>query len=361
MKSLCVVIPVQWQGHEQMIGFDQDLPFLQSCAAAKSVHRLQCSNFGPELFGLHPDFQMPTDGVLAVSALNADPPATSVHFKLDVASLVDGVTNILPVSEDECRAVLSATNRLNTRKLTQLAGFGDIHGLVWEDGSIDMNCQPLKQGDAYLDHLPVGDGEKMLRRFIDDSINLLNELELNRRRTDEGRPPLNLLWPHSPGFRLPIPNLALQRGTPGLYGSQSYRVSGFAKLAGYRHVRFNPLSRLLELDWKTFRETVNSPLPSVFVFGGVRALQSQGMDEESAWLLRQIDSGLQAQIADLLKTRENTISLLFPSPGGGLALMDVAVEEGNSGNLPLSEPLHLDERLPVTQMGKLIESCLKAR
>lgn len=75
----------------------------------------------------------------------------------------------------------------------------------------------------------------MLRRFIDDSINLLGEQEFNLRRIDEGLAPVNLIWPWGQGFPPVIPNLALQRGTPCHVLSPALGLRGLSKMCGYTH------------------------------------------------------------------------------------------------------------------------------
>ncbi|ARU41059.1 hypothetical protein CCB80_07855 [Armatimonadetes bacterium Uphvl-Ar1] len=116
-------------------------------------------------------------------------------------------------------------------------GEGLIHGLVWEDGSLDLGCfEPEKiVGDAWNSRLPEGDGELALRMLIEDSLNLFDGLEINRRRADDGLPKLNLLWPHSFGFEPDLPNLALRRGNVAHFWSGDIALEGMANLVGYRH------------------------------------------------------------------------------------------------------------------------------
>lgn len=179
-------------------------------------------------------------GPLVVAALGADPPERSVHFQASLRSLVDGclATPVGPVGDAERSALVAAASRLNTRVLTFVAGEGLEHGLVWEGGSLDLGTtDPARiEGEPIAAHFPDGDGASMLRRFLDDSVNLLDELEFNRIRREEGRSPLNLLWPWGPGMRPRTPNLALERGEPAWVESRSLRTRGLARLVGYRPV-----------------------------------------------------------------------------------------------------------------------------
>lgn len=188
--------------------------------------------------GLDPGRSAIAQGPLVVAALGAVPPERSVQFHVSLLALEDGRARRVSggASEAEQSALVAAAARLNTRTLTFVGGPDLDHGLVWEDGSLDIGTtDPAAiEGEPIAAHFPEGDGAARLRRFVDDSVNLLDELALNRIRREEGRPPLNLLWPWGPGFRIPMPNLALERGEPAWVESRSLRARGLARLVGYR-------------------------------------------------------------------------------------------------------------------------------
>ena len=171
----------------------------------------------PEAFvlGMPPGAGQLRQGPLTISALGADPPDRSTHFHVSVGALVEGQV-IVPSSgptPDELKVIVEAGKRLNTKLLTFVAGSGLDHGLVWEkEGDLATTPPPT----SYAESRPEGDGESLLRRFIEDSINLLSEQEFNIRRIDAGVAPLNILWPWGHGVRRPVPNLALRRGGPAM-------------------------------------------------------------------------------------------------------------------------------------------------
>ncbi|MCW5942858.1 MAG: hypothetical protein KIS66_11530 [Fimbriimonadaceae bacterium] len=190
--------------------------------------------------GVDPARIVIAQGPLVVAAMGADPPDRSVHFHASVLSLHDGCA-ARPAgspSEAERTAIVAAAGRLNTRTLTFVAGSGLDHGLVWEDGSLELaTTRPdALAGGRIEGRFPEGDGATLLRRFIDDSVNLLDELEFNRRRREEGLPPLNVLWPWGQGVRGRLPNLAIERGEPAWVESRSLRTRGLSRLVGYRPV-----------------------------------------------------------------------------------------------------------------------------
>ncbi|CAN5681895.1 hypothetical protein BH11ARM2_BH11ARM2_33830 [soil metagenome] len=181
--------------------------------------------------GMRPDQGQLAPGPLMVSALRADPPERSTHFHLALLSVDDNGQ----VHETEGELEPGVLDRLRTRSLVPIPGYGKQHGLVWENvGSLRTVAARETVGRSLRESLPEGDPERALRRLIDDSTNLLTESEANRRLRDEGKAPANLLWPWGAGIRLPVPNLALERLTPARVSSRSWRLAGLSRLAGYR-------------------------------------------------------------------------------------------------------------------------------
>lgn len=208
------------------------------------VHRVRSDTHAetPELawFGVNPSQYPVADGPLTIAAFGKEPPPRSVHFHLSLASLdVSGTVRATPdrIAAAEFDELSKLLSKLDTRSLTVVVGSALDHGLVWESGSLDLGTTPIVQADGkeWSTVLPEGDGEPLLRRLIDDSVNLLSDLDVNKRRVDEGFAPLNLLWPWGQGIRPELPNLSLLRGKPTLVQSRNLRLLGLAALQQCRH------------------------------------------------------------------------------------------------------------------------------
>jgi len=246
--------------------------------------------------GLNPSSIELQDGPLIVSALGADPPDGSVHFHLSLMSF-DGTrcstpkTRILP---QQIGAVLQESMKLNTKKLTIVAGEQLDHGLVWEEGSIELGTLPVAafEGNELLPNLPEGDGEPMLRRFIDDSTNLLSQLPINREREEEGLPPLNLLWPWGQGFRTSVPNLALRRGEVCHVLSRSLRLQGLTQLTGYRHGDRKSMGYAVKLSPSSLLEFIRKYDSSLVLIDAFAEMREFGKWDEMDWMWRELDTGL---------------------------------------------------------------------
>ena len=190
-------------------------------------------------FGLEPHLYTTEDGPLAVGAMGKDFPgpvgARDTLFALDWMTLdADNQLALMdPPTGEAWQALTAALKPLNTPRLTLAAVRGHC-ALAWHQGSLDLGVLAPAEaaGKLWQTALPQGDGEPMLRRFIDDGINILMEHEINRRRVDEGHAPWLVLWPWGPGFRPDWPSFGLPFGSPlGVVTSQR-RVRGIAHWLG---------------------------------------------------------------------------------------------------------------------------------
>ncbi|MFQ3586041.1 MAG: hypothetical protein SNJ74_05400 [Fimbriimonadaceae bacterium] len=269
--------------------------------------------------GIDPERVRLASGPLAVAALGADPPARSVHFQVSLLSLTDGRISPLgsELEPDVRRRVAELGQRLDTRRLTTVWGPGTEHGLVWEDGSIDLACtSPDRLGDRTMaECLPEGDGESMLRRFVDDSVNLLADEEFNRRRMEEGLPPANILWPWGPGFRNPVPNLLLERGRPLRVESRSLRLQGLARLAKATHGRLDSMGSGTATRLDSALASAQSGCDCVLVIDAVEAMRAEGRLEEVDWLTHEIDRRLLRPLWESTADNRSRLSVVALRPG----------------------------------------------
>lgn len=303
--------------------------------------------------GLAPEAVRMRPGPLTVAALGADPPPRSLHFHASLLSLEGGVAGPLPALDaTTVRAVTAAAARLNTRALTFVPGENVDHGLVWE-GRGDLGTTPAAEvlGQAIAAHLPEGDGEPMLRRFIDDSVNLLEELPLNEMRREEGLPPINLLWPWGQGERVPVPNLALRRGAPATVFSDSLRMAGLCRLVGYRHADRHAFGRRLNLRWESLvREALGAEV-AVVAFPVFDTLRAEGQLEEAEWLSREAADRF---LTPLLDAEALDLTLV----AGPLAARWQTERPAFGGSVPMDERALDDPRMRRLSLWEIADAAL---
>lgn len=296
----------------------------------------------PELsyFGIDPRQFDVAQGPLAVAALGFDPPARSAQYQATLLSF-DGqaVENCRPSGLDERIAIWTQLERLNSKRTRVLPSQELDGGFVVENGSpFGLIVEPTElTGRTLAGHWPESEDESILRRLIDDSINLLTEFEPNQRRIDEGLPPINLLWPWGPGFRPTLPRLELVHGPCRLF-SNSMRVEGIARLVGWRHIDRITAGSGTNFRLDDAKLVARESGRSIIVVDAIQSFRNNAQNEEVDWMTRQIiEQLIQPLVEDSNDGQASLLVLSTSSTSGGLAAMFGPFLDG-------FEPLPFDSR-----------------
>lgn len=322
--------------------------------------------------GLDPESVHLSQGALAISALGVDPPERSVHFDLSLLSVGDDGTLAEAshqLSAEDARTLAEQAKRLETKSLIPVIGQGVDHGLVWLEGSDELATTPPASafGKPWNTVLPEGDGEPLLRAFIDDSLNLLNDHEINQRRRDEGLPPANILWPWGQGFRRPLPNLALRRGEIVTAFSPLARWQGFMRLVGYRHADRSKGLRGVFPAPRFMSDFINHPGSAIFGTFGASAMRKHERWDHLEELMADLDEHLFTPLVLAQKDAALTgkrIEWLIHCPGPlvdgkmhpGLALTSLLPTQG----IPFDERVLDDPKVPSYALHEPIRDLLES-
>lgn len=307
-------------------------------------------------------------GPLMVAALGLEPPSRSVHYWLSLLSADESGHVRSPESvrlDPPIRAALEdAMARLATRRLHPRFGFEADHALVLEQGSLDVGTHEPETvvGKPWMESRPEGDDERRLRTLIDDSMNLLDGLEFNRRRADEGLPKLNLLWPWGPGFPPEMPNLALRRGEIAeVHGGESGRgriqLKGVCYWVGYRYEPVGPWQGAAypaRSGWARFLSLV---APQVVVMPHAAAMTEARRWDVLADFLDDLDRELLQTLASHPADDLPEITLLFPDAQEGLGLRFSPSWRADWG-WEFNPALRKETRLPLYHAHELVHQAL---
>jgi hypothetical protein len=302
--------------------------------------------------GMTPREGQMRQGPLTVAALGADPPERSTHFHLSWLSLEGDrvfTSKFVPSPEEE-RAIWERAKVLDTRSLTQVRGEGIDHALVWE-GLGDFQTYAPSKELSYREHLPQGDAEVQLRRLIDDSVNVLSDLEVNQKRIDEGLPPFNILWPWGEGTRARLPNLSLRRGAPATVESASLRLQGLTRLAGYTHVQRGTVGAGLNTKFsKVAKRCLGRDLT-------LALLDPSGLTlEEKEWWLREFDREFISPLLDDVLKQKSQLTVLCPN--GEQFGLGVSSSPSAERELPFDERAFEEKGIQTRSLNEAVDQGL---
>jgi 2,3-bisphosphoglycerate-independent phosphoglycerate mutase len=212
------------------------------------------------------------------------------------------------ISNEEAHPLIRLVDeKLGTRYWRFFPGVGYRHVMVWHEGPTEIRCTPPHDivGELWQKHLPQGEGEQKLRRLIEDSLNLLDDHPINRRRRDEGKMPANMIWTWGQGLAPNLPAFWLQRGVTGAVVAEVDLVKGIGRAAGLEVPQVPGATGYLHTDYRAIGAAALRMLEKhAFVFIHVEAPDEaghQGDPEAKAWALEQIDEHIVAQLVDGLK------------------------------------------------------------
>lgn len=369
MKCITLV-GLDWLGEPGGSSALQPIPStLEQVASRSEVFRLAPvplgSDLRPQLLGLAGSAESIAEGPLRVAAFDAYAPPRTVHLCLDLLSFEDG-TIAAPshVTPELGSKVIELADRLETPKLRLIEGERTCHAALWLEGSLDLALRTPDEAieSGLRDSLPEGDGESMLRRFIDDSINLLGAQEFNLRRIDEGLAPVNLIWPWGHGFPPVTPNLAVLRGAPCHVLSPWLGLRGLSKMCGYTHGAIDGKNTGIFPPFGEWLEASVSRFNSLIVDDSVSIGKKAGRREESARIVREFDEAFLEPLLHRLDAEVFQLTLFCPLTSGsgefgGLGLVYES-HRHRRNVVPFSEDGLSELRLPFQTLAESIERSL---
>lgn len=290
------------------------------------------------LLGLDPTVDWMAPGPLAASCFGAAMPPNSTAYHLSILSLQNNAT-VAPVGlpDDDAANLVEATRVLENSNMRLVAGEGCDHAL--------LSRYPTQEVEPFWPSAVAKNGfrasmdvlDSALRRFVDDSINVLSENEINRRRADEGLSPANLLWPWGPGKRRAIS--AWDRETHGVpvLASGSIRLHGFAGFAKVARLPRKLFRTADGLPFQTLSEAAYDCDAMIVHIPNIARARRSGDQEKASWISERLQMDLLEPIMEQAQKTPTLLGLFAPGAALGLGVI-------SSSTKPLDNDRPFDER-----------------
>ncbi|MCC6484769.1 MAG: cofactor-independent phosphoglycerate mutase [Armatimonadetes bacterium] len=289
----------------------------------------------------HPDGMYAGSDVCNMSILGYDPAryycgrgpleAASVGIPLDRADVAfrcnlittDG-EHILNssaghISTEEARPLIDCVaQKLGSRTVQFYPGVSYRHLMVWRDGKDDIHCdEPYRFiGEPVSEHLPRGDGEEKLRSLIWDSVDLLDNHPVNKRRRDEGLPVANMVWFWGQGRVPDLPSFLTKYGKRGSVVAAVDLVRGIGRISGLRVVDVPGATGYVDTNYAGKGEYAFEELREMdFVFVHVEAPDEAGHEkdaEKKIFAIEQCDELVLGTILHRMKRYDDFRILILP-------------------------------------------------
>lgn len=281
------------------------------------------------------------------------------------------------VSTEESRQLMVLlSEKLSTRRIKFYPNASYRNIMVWSGGSEDVQTtNPSKlQGKPFEDHLPVGDGEDTLRQLIYDSLEILNEHPINRRRRDEGIQPSNMLWFWAQGHKPELPSFFSKYGLSGSVIAADDSIRGIGRSVGLRVVETPQPLRYTDTNYTVTAHYALAELKKRdFVWVNVDTAAKASFDgdiERKIDTIQHIDSDLVGTILNVIGQIEGGFRLLImPSLSTSVStcahinspvpFLMYASNEEHDNNMPFDERAVEDMKIRQEEGFRLIDEFLK--
>ena len=169
--------------------------------------------------------------------------------------------------------------KLGTRHIRFYPGVSYRHLMVWSGGSADVECVPPHDitGKSILDYLPVGEGDDVIRKIMVDSVDLLTDHPVNRKRIKNGKNPGNAVWLWGQGKKPALPKFRKKYSLDGALISAVDLTKGLGIYAGFRILDVPGITGYLDTNYKGKAEAALKALKETdFVYIHVEAPDEAG-------------------------------------------------------------------------------------
>ncbi len=184
------------------------------------------------------------------------------------------------ISTEEAGELIKAVDdELGTEIIKFYPGISYRHLMVWAGGPTDLECVPPHDiiGKDIIDYLPVGSGEELVRKIMVDSVDVLSDHPVNRKRIKAGKSPANGVWLWGQGKKPALPSFRKKYSLEGALISAVDLTKGLGIYAGFQLLTVPGATGYLDTNYKGKADAALKALKEVdFVYIHVEAPDEAG-------------------------------------------------------------------------------------
>jgi len=157
------------------------------------------------------------------------------------------------ITTKEARSLIeSIDDELGTDNIRFYPGVGYRHLMVWKNGSTAIDCTPPHDitGKAVSSFMPKGDGATILRKLMDESVDILSEHPLNKKRVKDGKKPANSIWFWGQGRKPSMPTYREKYNIGGSLISAVDLTKGLGVYAGFDIINVPGATGYIDTNYK---------------------------------------------------------------------------------------------------------------
>lgn len=155
-------------------------------------------------------------------------------------------------TEEADELIRDIDKNLGSDRLKFYTGVSYRHLMVWSKGISELECVPPHDilGKDISDYLPVGKGDDLLRQLMVDSVDILENHPINKKRMKHGKNPANSIWLWGQGRKPRIPTFKEKYSIKGSLVSAVDLTKGLGIYAGFEILKVPGITGYLDTNYK---------------------------------------------------------------------------------------------------------------
>ncbi|MDG6257518.1 MAG: cofactor-independent phosphoglycerate mutase [Methanomicrobiaceae archaeon] len=280
-------------------------------------------------------------GPLEAASMGIDLGPEDFAYRCNLTTVRDGTMEDFSaghISSQEGKELISALDaRLEGAVLSSGISYRNL--LVVHGGGGAVTTPPHDiVGREIAEYLPEGIDAELLRRCMEESVQVLEGHPVNVRREAEGLPPATMIWPWSGGRKPALPDFSEKYGRSGGVISAVDLLNGIARCAGMQVIEVPGATGFLDTDYEAkARHAIEAVTTLDFVYMHVEAPDEaghMGSVEEKVLAIERLD----AVVGMILGEFEGIIAVLPDHP------------------TPIRVRTHTADPVPFAVLGKGMDS-----
>lgn len=177
-------------------------------------------------------------------------------------------------TEDAAKLIKEIDRKLGSNKIKFYSGVSYRHLMIWRNGKDNIDCIPPHDisGKEACDYMPMGDGEEVLWKLMEESQTILKNHPVNKNRKEAGLREANGIWFWGQGRKPSLPSFKKRYGLNGGLISAVDLMKGIGIYTGLKIIKVPGATGYLDTDYEGKARAALKALESLdFVYVHVAA------------------------------------------------------------------------------------------
>jgi 2,3-bisphosphoglycerate-independent phosphoglycerate mutase len=208
------------------------------------------------VFGYDPKKYYTGRGPLEAASLGITLKNDEVAFRCNLVAVQDARMDDFTaghISTEEAAILIKDLNdKLGSREVRFVVGLSYRHLVILKGGPAQADCTPPHDitGKEIKNYLPRGKGKEVLKKLMRESVILLAEHPVNKKRVAEGKKPATMIWLWGQGKKPAFPPFKDKFGKSGAVITAVHLLKGIGACVGFEVINVAGATGFIDTNYR---------------------------------------------------------------------------------------------------------------